>query len=453
MIERDRLDHRLEAVTRGLLLAFLIVGAALVYWAVARAPALAARGDNPRVVQAELRIRRGRILDSNGVILAETVGPAEEPERVYPVANIGPAVGYYSFRHGTAGVEEGYAATLRGDDDETWQAFWQRYLHEEQRGRDIRLTLNSDWQRAADARLGEARGAIILITLPDAAIRAMVSHPGYDPNRLDEQFEALLADENAPLLNRATQGLYQPGMVMQPFILSAAVDRGLIALSDEVEGAGEPVVLRGDIKRCHKDPPDGATWRDVLQGVCPAPMQTLAQAADANTLAASLEDFGFMTAPELPVTTAAPPANAFTDEQAMALGQGALTLTPLQLVLAFSALGNGGALPEPQLVEAVQDAEGVWQNISQEAENPEQAVSASVATAVLDALPRHENLVAEHSALVLSGPAGSRNAWYLGLAPSGTPRYAVVVVIEDADDISAAQQVGREILSSVLAQG
>jgi cell division protein FtsI/penicillin-binding protein 2 len=51
---------------------------------------------------------------------------------------------------------------------------------------------------------------------------------------------------------------------------------------------------------------------------------------------------------------------------------------------------------------------------------------------------------------VLSGPEGSTNSWYLGLAPAGQPTFAVVVVIEDSNDLAEAEQVGRSLLRNVM---
>jgi cell division protein FtsI/penicillin-binding protein 2 len=59
----------------------------------------------------------------------------------------------------------------------------------------------------------------------------------------------------------------------------------------------------------------------------------------------------------------------------------------------------------------------------------------------------------EHAVLVLSGPSGSTNSWYLGLAPAGAPRYAVVVILEENDEIQAAEEIGRLILNEVLGGG
>ena len=86
--DRPERQRRLEHVALGLLIAFAAIAIALSFWGVLAAPALAERTDNPRRVEEELRIRRGRILDSSGVVIAETIGPAEAPERRYPVSGI-----------------------------------------------------------------------------------------------------------------------------------------------------------------------------------------------------------------------------------------------------------------------------------------------------------------------------------------------------------------------------
>ena len=105
----------------------------------------------------------------------------------------------------------------------------------------------------------------------------MVSTPGYDPNLLEEQFDALSADPDSPLLNRATQGQYQPGMLLQPWIMAGAIDAGLIALNQVVPNADETLVLENRVFDCATPPPDPATWADVLIHTCPTPIYRLGQ--------------------------------------------------------------------------------------------------------------------------------------------------------------------------------
>jgi penicillin-binding protein A len=446
--------QRLLAV---ILAAFALVGSTLVFWSAGAGPSILQREDNPRLVEAALRIQRGQILDANREPLAYTSGPANRLRRIYPIANIGPAVGYYSFRHGTTGIEQGYDAVLRGESDDYWFHFRRRLLHEPQVGRDVRLTLHARRQGAADTVLGDHPGALILLALPDgssgasdALIVAMASHPGYDPNQLDERFEALLADGRAPLLNRVTQGRYQPGLVLQPFLLATAVDRNVVQPGDLVPNAGDLVRFNQSTVSCTTPPPDPATWRDVLQNACPAPMLSLVSELGAGYLQATLQNFGLLAVPDLSLPMAAPPERVIDDLLLAAVGQDVLTVTPLQISLALAALANEGVLPRPRLVTAVQDVDGRWQ-----AQPPKApvgpAVSPGAARAIRDAFTRHDDLL-EFATLVLAGPEASTNAWYLALAPAISPRYAVVVVIENSQDPFTAQRAGRALLRALLAE-
>jgi peptidoglycan glycosyltransferase len=450
-MERSRHHERFQWLTIGLLAAFLGVALMLSYWGVVRSAALSERQDNPRRVEAELRIRRGRILDSEGRVLAETTGPSEAPVRIYPQGNAGPAIGFYSFRHGTAGVEEGFDAILRGDSESMWERFWRHHLHEAQQGRDIRVTINGDRQRAAEALLGTLHGAVVLLSLPDGAISAMVSHPGYDPNSLDEEFETLAGDPQAPLFNRVTQGQYQPGMALQPFLVAGALDMGVITLSEIVTDASRPVALNGRMQSCAAAPPEQASWRDVLQLACPNPMVGLGEALDTSQVVSILRAFGLADAPELPLAVAAPSELSLGDLTDSLIGQGELTVSPMQIALALGALGNEGLAPSPVLVTAVQSESGAWESLPAGEPN-EPAVSALAASQVLEALPRQDGIIAEFATSALAGPAGSSNSWYLGLAPAQEPRYAVVVVVENATGANNALVAGRTLLNYVMSE-
>lgn len=450
-MERKWRNQRLQHLSAALLAAFLAVFLLLSYWTVLRGTVLAEREDNPRRVEAELRIRRGRILDSEGAVLAETVGPLQAPQRVYRIPEIGPAVGYYSFRYGTAGVEEGFDAVLRGDSDSVWEAIWRHSLHEVQRGRDIRLTLNAGWQRQAAALLGGRNGAIVLLTLPEGAIAAMASAPGYDPNRLDEQFDELAGSADAPLLNRATQGQYQPGLVLQPFLLAGAIDKGVLRLEDEADGADRSVLVHGENRQCATEPPDPATWRHVLQHACPAPMLTLASDLEASDVQTILAGFGLTAAPPVPLAVSVPPSAAVSDVESALLGQAELTVSPLQVALALAALASEGTPPSPLLVSAIQNEEGEWESL-RATELGAAAVRPSAATEIVAALPQRAGTISEFSTLALAGPEGSSNGWYLALAPVQAPRYALVVVIEEPASLQVPVGVGRALLDEILSE-
>jgi penicillin-binding protein A len=280
-------------------------------------------------------------------------------------------------------------------------------------------------------------------------VRAMVSHPAYDPNQLDGQFDQLVADQQAPLLNRATQGQYQPGLALQPFILAAALDQNLLRLNSPVEDANSPIRYGQTVLRCASPPPAAPTWADVLAHACPAPMLPLSAQFGPAGLENVYAAFGLTSTLTLPLATEAA-ANPTVDDPALAvIGQENLTVTPLQVSLALAALANGGQLPAPQLVTAVQSETGEWQPLPADGE-ARAAVSPAAAQAILAALPRHESL-SEYATLALAGPGGTQNAWYLGFAPAGAPQYVVVVLVEESESPFAAQRLGRALLNAILA--
>ncbi len=431
---------------------FLLVALALIYWIIFQGSSILSRNDNPRLVQQELNLQRGTIYDANNNILAETVGAVGSLQRIYPISGSGPAVGYYSFKHGTTGIEEGLDSVLRGQVSNPWESWWHNnVLHEQVIGRDVRLTLDARWQLAADELMGEKSGSVILFTIPDFSIRAMVSKPGYDPNQLDESFDLLAQDERGPLVNRATQGLYQPGLVVGPFVLARAIADGLVSLDEIVLDANQPVALNGNFLSCDQTIEDEIDWRTAFKIKCPHPLAQLARQIAEGGILQIYDEFGFFEAPVLPITTETGDRRTIKSLELAGIGQDEQTVSPLQVARAFALLANGGKLPQFSLVSAIQNEQGDWQVINLNSE-VSAMIPARAASAVLDSLPV-ERGIAGYSVLVLSGPEGSTNSWYLGLAPANAPRYGVVVVVEDSQDQHSADKIGQSLLNLALDAG
>lgn len=444
------LAYRIRRLTVLVLVGYLLVSLSLLYWSVLRADDILAREDNPRLVEAELRIQRGRILARDGTILAETVGTPENRSRQYPIANIGPAVGYYSFRHGTAGVEEGYDAVLRRQNDDPWMNQWQQLLHLPQHGRDVRISLDARLQQTADALLGEQQGAILLLDNQTGEILALASHPGYDPNLLDEQFDNLTAAEDAPLLNRAVQGQYQPGLLVQPLLLAAALDAGLITLEAPVAGPNRPVRVDGQRVGCLTAVPEPATWADVLAHRCPGPMQALAARWERDELAQIFALSGLTDQPELALNTDTGLVAPLAEMALAGIGQDSLVVTPLQVALAWQRLTVFETVPAPRLVLAVQAEDSAsWQPV-EPADSIPSPLSARAVSQIQQVLSGNGRI--EFGDRVLSGPDGSTNAWYVGSAPAENPRYTVVVVLENSGEVGVAQGMGRGLLDTAVAR-
>ena len=211
------------------LLLTAIATAALVngWWGFIRGPDLLTRTDNPRRSISDLTVPRGALLDRNNTPLAETDGQSGGYARLVHRPELGSLLGYSHPVYGQAGLEATLDPYLRGQTGNDPLTIWWHHLlyGAPPPGLNIRLTLDLNLQTAADELLGDHSGALILLDAQNGDILALASHPGYDPNQLDELWNALIENERAPLLNRATQGSYPTGnlgLVLFPDGLPAA---------------------------------------------------------------------------------------------------------------------------------------------------------------------------------------------------------------------------------------
>ncbi len=447
---RSRPDN-MRTVSMILLSGFLIVALSLFFWGILRAQSLLSRDDNPRLVEAEQRIKRGTIFDRHDVVLALNIGPPEKQERFYPFSYMGPAVGYYSLTYGTTGAENGFNELLRGDDTYPASGYWQQILHQPQIGHDVRLALDSKLQANAHSLLAGRDGAVLLLDRPQdgsnvAWLRVLSSSPGYDPNLIDDRFESLGANEQAPLLNRITQGQYQPGLLLQPLILAMALEQGTVQMSDHVINPQRLVEINGKSSGCISPPPEPSTWSDVLRHQCPGPMQDLADQLGSGGLDAIFAAFELDRDPQLEIETTTTPDEPLSDPLLAGIGQDNLSITPLKIGLAMAALSGDGSVPLPRLALESRAPAGDWQRYNQENDS-NSVISGETRNAVQQALPQYGDMW-EIKNLVISGPEGSTNAWYVGMMKTETSDQVVVVILEGSSSLLSAQEIGRGVISA-----
>lgn len=428
--------------------AFLAIALATGYWSVIRGEALFARADNPRRVLVERRVARGTIYDRSGAVLADVTGEPGALTRVYPYPQLAPVLGYVSPLFGSAGVEAALDPVLHGDaglDPAT--VYWRTtVLGAPPPGRAVKLSIDLPLQRAIDAALGDHVGAVVLLDARTGEILAMASHPTYDANQLEANWQSLVGDTNSPLLNRATLALYQPGGVLWPVVLAGTVQVGLTDLSQSYLVAQQAITVDGQTVLCRAAPPAQVlTMADALSLGCPGPIASLGQRLGAPALAALFEQFQLYNAPALEIpTTATPAGQAVADPAIYAIGQGALNLTPLRAALVMAAIARHGRMPAAHLVLATQDPSGQWQTPAPPA-GAVQVASPLAADAVKALMP--DGL----RATALTSTAGKTLAWYLGFAPAADPNYVVAVLLEDGD-LAAANSIGTAALAGTPSQ-
>ena len=429
-------------------LGFLALALTAGYWAYLRRDALLARADNPRRVLSEVRVPRGPIFDRHDQLLAATVGDPGDLSRSYPYAPLAPVLGYVSPFYGRAGIEAAFDGVLHGDAGlDPFDYYWQSTVRgAPPAGRGVRLTLDLTLQQQADSALGSLAGAIVLLDAQTGEILALASHPTFDANQLADTWETLVADPGAPLLNRATLGLYQPGGALWPLVLAGAADAGQLNLAQSYPAEAWALTLGGATLPCREAPRLSAlTLRESLLFGCPGPTGAVGTTLGAEALQRLFTAFGLTAAPALALPIAVSDANPVPsgDEAVAAAGQGALTLTPLHLALATAALARDGMLPVPQLVLATQNPEGVWRP-EVPAAQPVRAVSAEAAAQVRPLLAHG------YASTAASGAEGRLLSWFQAFGPQAEARVVVVVLLEGGSPETAAA-IGRDLLAAALA--
>jgi cell division protein FtsW (lipid II flippase)/cell division protein FtsI/penicillin-binding protein 2 len=449
----------------GLLVLFAGLAAVSGYWALVRQEAIRSRDDNPRLVIAEQHVHRGPIFDRHGVVLARSQATGNGiQQRIYLTPTV-PTVGYYNLKHGVGGIEASADSLLRGLESRSeGDLLLDELLHRQPDGQGIALTIDAELQKEVAAAMKgtgsplmpsagtRPQGAAVLVDVASGEILALVSQPTYDPNTLDADWEQLESDPAAPLLNRATQGLYQPGGVLQPVVLAAGLEADAVSLEAPVGNPDESIMIDGRSLDCTYTP-DGETLADAFAAVCPAPLAELGATLGAQVLETAFRQWGLDAPPALEIPTEAGDVQV-TDPRLAAVGQEGLTVTPLQLALVTAAIGNEGVMPPAQLVLKTESTDGRWQVASPPGQ-PVQVISPDLAERLRTLLrPAANGQVLGHSSLALAGADRPSHAWYLGLAPAQAPRYAVVVLLEHGgeDGLVLAEQIGSNALLAALNQ-
>lgn len=437
---------------------------------------------------------RGRILDRNGIVLAETV----DGRRTYPNPALGHLIGFQSRLYGTTGLEARFDAQLSGVATLSPTAILEARLlgsSVEQFPADLTLTLDSRLQEAAQQALGERAGAVALLDVPTGAILAMVTYPRFDPNqlvlpepatqadvdRVQAAWAELNARSDAPLLNRATQGRYPPGSVIKTLTAAAALDSGVLAdplapvtcpnlLPTE---AGAPPV-RNAVDNLFRRTGDPSDLVRVYAFSCNTAFAQIGLSLGADRFLEYARRFGLQTVdtrsgpPDLrdipaEVGTIANEASFLQRPAALAdtaFGQGQALVTPLDMAQLAASVANEGRLMRPYLVAEARAGEQVIYQA--QPETLRQVVSPETSRRMLDIM-RTSVEIGYAQPIALPGvsigaktgtaetPRGVPHSWIIAVAPVEQPRYAIAVIVEYGGEGSrSALPVARQVLAAAL---
>lgn len=425
-----------------IMVSLLTLGLANGYWAFIKSGDLQTRADNPRPAINDRFAMRGSLLDRHNALLAVTEGESGSLTRRLLQPDLGTTIGYNHPLYGQSGLEASLDDYLRGIDGTPSSLVWASQLLTGQppAGLNVRLSLDGGIQKKADHLLTGKKGALILINSFTGEILALSSHPGFDPNTLDEHWSELNQDPSAPFVNRVTQGVYPPGTALGPFLLANRLNKGTLP--------DLPTELSVGSSMCASNPAPTFSWGSVIRSGCPAAMLTLSEQITAAQVLELYEKLNFSVQPDIPLPVSQP--SPLPTGQTLAenpLNPQGWQVTPLQMALAAATLSSGGILPAPRLANAVDTPTQGW--VILPAGAPINALGSSGTVQTARQLARSDSPVWE--AYGIGSSDKTTVTWYLaGTLPDwqGTP-LALVVVLEEYNP-KAAGEIGFTVLQAAL---
>lgn len=357
--------------------------------------------------------------------------------------------------------------------------------------RNVVLTINAHLQEAAEEALEGKVGAIIAVDPRSGELLTMASSPAFDPNLFArgiafEDWDDLMNNPEYPLMNRCIQSMYPPGSTYKLVTAAAALEEGLVKPEERFYCPGY-FTLGNRSYRCWKKP--GHESVNLMKGIvesCDVYFYHLGSLLGPDILARYARGFGFglRTGIALPHEKEGliPTSDWYLkrygipwqrgESLSIAIGQGANLVTPLQLVMAFSALANGGILYKPFYVDRIMTADGKIHEHARSSEVRKLPLSDKTRELLKDALwgvvnqPTGTGTRSAVPGRDVSGKTGTAqvvslghkahpqqgktgdHAWFVAYAPKEETRIAMVVFIEHGGHGgSAAAPVAGAVIS------
>jgi len=421
------MDRILKITLAFTALLFLILAARLYELSIAGSDKLKQSSFNKRNIIASINAPRGKILTSDGTVIAESTGNPKK-KRYYPFGQkMAHLTGYYSTRYGASGAELTFSRVLSVNYAEL---FWNTVPPEPG---NIRLSIDKNLQLKAYSLLRH-KGALAAVDVKTGKVICLVSYPSFDPNNIDRDFEKIRKNPDAPLLNRATAGIYPPGSTIKILTLAAYLEEGG-NLNDTFKAP--PVYRIGGFRITNYDKHDFGTITldDAFKYSVNTVFAQLGLELGAGKMKSYMlkSGFGKKTGIELEEKSGHLPEN-LNDPINLAwssVGQADLSVTPLQILMLVQAVANDGLLLHPTIL-ADTPPDPIERIFTVETAKKMREAMRKVVT---EGTGKKANSIVVKTA----GKTGTAevegnkpHAWFVGFAPYENPEIAAVVVLENA---------------------
>lgn len=387
---------------------------------------------------------------------------------------------------GREGLERYYEQTLQGRDgrrqlivDSRGRPISESHLQPAISGAPLTLTIDLELQQEAELAMGDATGAVVALDPRDGAVRALYSSPSFDPNlfssRLDpSQWQALLDAPHDPLHDRVVHSAYPPGSVFKVVMTAAGLSEGVIDPKGRVFCSGS-IRLYDRPRRCHLR--GGHGWvnlREAIKKSCDVYFYVKGNELGVERIARYARAFGLGRPTGIDLvdeSSGLVPSLAWANQVrgapwqpgetiSLAIGQGPIQTTPLQIAVMMAAIANRGSLVVPYLVtghakptsalpidknniDIIRDA--LWAVVNEQHGTGQRARLRTVEVAGKTGTAQ----VVEQKTWTESAELEYQHrdhAWFASYAPADRPELVVVVLVEHGGQGSrAAAPIARAL--------
>jgi penicillin-binding protein 2 len=387
---------------------------------------------------------------------------------------------------GKQGLERQYNKTLMGIDGQRQVVVDklgnQRQLwatKEANPGKNLQLTIDLDLQVVAELAMEGRRGSVVALDPRTGEVLAMVSRPAYDPNRFAgrirlSDWREIMNNPEKPMINRAIQAQLAPGSTFKPIMALAGLEKGIITPDFRVHCAGGASYY-GHPFKCHLRGGHGTVnLEKAIAQSCDVYFYAVGNRLGIDTIAeyAEMAGLGERTGIDLPheaeglVPSTRWKMRTFRQKWyagetiSVSIGQGALTVTPLQLARAIGGIATGGIWQKPHLVIDHADHDAALRGDFQ-IDNVLQVIGGMHAvvtngTGMRARLPNVEvcgktgtsQLASNQLLQSAAGRHIKDNAWFVGFAPQQSPEIVVVALFEAGEHGNLAAPIVRDVMKA-----
>jgi penicillin-binding protein A len=490
----NRQIARLALVGIGLVAALIV---ATTYWQTWATAGLADRQDNEIQRVAQFSIKRGLIRAADGTILATNrkrrVAGQTLYFRRYPQHGLfAHIVGYSTQSRSRSGLEASENDYLTGSNANLHTVLdttLNRIRGATIKGNDLWLTMRPGAQRVAMEQLAGKCGSVVALDVRTGAVLAAASRPTFDPNLVESNFGAInniraSCSPPAPLLNRATDGLFVPGSIFKVVTSAAALDSGRYTIDSRFVDRGYCIEYGKQVRNFgDMSGPEVFGSVDFLQALehsINAVFCEIGKTIGAGRILGTSKQFGFYADPplETPGNERSPsglynhgrlfyPKNPSTqvDPGRLAFGQERMLTTPLQMAMVAGAVANHGVVMKPYVVGRVTGPGGgvIKRTHPEKYRRAMRTSTANDITRMMEAVVTGGTgtaaqipgiQVAGKTGTAETGGTGTLNTtWFIAFAPANAPRVAIAVVLQNQTGAggTTAAPIARAVMQALLA--